>query len=97
MHVMIQSVGGKTSKAITLRGVPPEVARVIARRRAETGESLNRVVLELLEEGAGTRKRKKRILHHDLDGLSGSWSREEARVFERALLHARKVDPGFWK
>ncbi|MGH9367012.1 MAG: hypothetical protein ACRD3M_04985 [Thermoanaerobaculia bacterium] len=90
-------MGGKTWRVITLRGVPPEVARVIERRRAETGESLNRVVLELLEVGAGTRKRRKRVLHHDLDGLSGSWSREEARVFERALRHARKVDPELWK
>jgi len=90
-------VSRKETKAITLRGVPPDVARVIRRKADETGESVNRVVIKLLEEGAGVGKKRKRVLHHDLDGLIGAWSREEARSFDRALEHQRKIDPELWK
>jgi hypothetical protein len=84
-------------KAITLRGVPPEVARVIERRRSETGESTNRVLLELLEEGAGVRRRRRMVRHHDLDGLAGAWSDGEAREFGLALGRTRTVDGELWK
>jgi hypothetical protein len=84
-------------KAITLRGVPPEVVRVIQRRTSETGESLNKVVIGLLEEGAGVGKKRKKTLHHDLDDLAGVWSREEAAAFERSLAAQRRIDPDLWK
>ena len=87
-------------KAITLRGVPPEVARTIQRKAHETGESLNKVVIELLEAGAGAGARKKkgkRIVHHDLDDLAGAWSREEAAAFDRSLGDQREIDSDLWK
>jgi hypothetical protein len=87
----------KEVKAITLRGVPPDVARVIRRKADETGESVNRIVIRLLEEGAGVGKKRKPVLHHDLDGLIGIWSREEARSFHGALEDQRKIDPELWK
>jgi len=73
------------------------VAQVIRRKVNETGESVNRVVIRLLEEGAGVGKKQKSVLHHDLDGLIGVWSREEARSFNRALEDQRKIDPALWK
>jgi hypothetical protein len=84
-------------KAITLRGVPPEVLRVIQRKTSETGESLNKIVIGLLEEGAGVRRKRKKALHHDLDDLAGAWGREEAAVFERSLTAQRQIDPDLWK
>ena len=85
-------------KAITLRGVPPEVARTIQRKAQETGESLNKVVIELLEASAGARKKKgERIVHHDLDDLAGAWSREEAAAFDRSLEDQRGIDADLWK
>lgn len=84
-------------KAITLRGVPPEVARMLQRKTNETGESLNKVVIGLLEEGAGLRKKRKKIVHHDLDDLAGAWSREEAADFDRSLEAQREIDTDLWK
>jgi hypothetical protein len=69
-------MGRREIRAITLRGVPPDVAQVIRRKVDETGESINRVVIRLLEEGAGVGKKQKTVLHHDLDGLIGVWSLE---------------------
>jgi hypothetical protein len=87
----------KGIKAITVRGVPPDVARVIRRKADETGESVNRVVLGLLEEGAGVGKKRKAVLHHDLDRLVGVWTRVEAKAFDRVLVEQRKIDPELWK
>ena len=87
----------KGTKALTVRGVPPDVARVIRRKADETGESVNRVVLGLLEEGAGVGKKRKAVLHHDLDRLIGVWTRGETKAFDRALEEQRKIDPELWK
>ena len=85
-------------KAITIRNIPPEVARSI-RRKAETERtSLNKAVVALLEGrlGAGGRKRSKTRCD-DLDFLAGSWTRQEAAAFEKALAQQRVIDPDLWK
>ena len=87
----------KGVNVITVRGVPPDVAKVIRQRATRTGTSVNRVVIGLLEEGAGVRRKPRRVLHHDLDHLAGAWSREEARAFEKALQEQRRIDPELWK
>lgn len=85
-------------KAITIRNIPPEVARSI-RRKAETERtSLNKAVVALLEGrlGAGGRKRSK-TRYDDLDFLAGSWTRQEAGAFDKALAEQRVIDPELWK
>ena len=84
-------------KAITLRRVPPDVSQAVRKRSEERGESLNKAVLGMLEEALGGRKRRKKKLYHDLDALLGSWTREEAAVFDRALEEQRRIDPELWR
>ena len=85
-------------KAITLRNLPPELARIIRRKAEERGISLNKAVISLMEESLGLRDKKKGgVLHHDLDSLAGSWTKEEARAFENALAHQRGIEPDLWK
>ncbi len=98
--VMRKSMHGRLNllKAITLRNLPPELVRVIRRRAAEKRTSLNRAVLELLQERLGTKgQRLRQPLYHDLDLLAGSWSREEAAAFEQAMRDQRRIDPDVWK
>ncbi|MEK7334589.1 MAG: hypothetical protein AAB222_04620 [Candidatus Binatota bacterium] len=85
-------------KAITLRNLPPALTRVIRQKAEEKGTSINKAVLSLLEERAGLRngKKRKKQLHHDLDALAGSWTREEAREFDKALAAQRTIDPDLW-
>ncbi|MGA7741542.1 MAG: hypothetical protein ABSF35_05450 [Polyangia bacterium] len=85
-------------KAITVRNLPPAVARTIRERASKEGISTNRAVISLLEEATG-RKRPRVVapLHHELDVLAGAWSREESLEFERALHAQRTVDPELWK
>ncbi len=85
-------------KAVTLRNLPPELARIIHRKATENRTSINRAVIGLLEEGAGIRKKKGvEAPHHDLDALAGSWTKNEAAAFERALKRQGVIDPELWK
>jgi len=84
-------------KAITLRNLPPEVARLVQRRAREKRTSLNKAIIELLEERSGTVRKRSRALYDDLDYLSGSWTREEAAAFEQVLKEQRTIDPDVWE
>ena len=84
-------------KAITLRNIPPDLSRRIERRAEEKGSSLNRTVIQILEDAFGTSKKRAVQLHHGLDHLAGSWSEDEAREFEEDLAAQRKIDPELWR
>ena len=84
-------------KAVTLRNIPPELARVIQRKSRESRKSINKAVLGLLEERTGVRGRTRKVVHHDLDSLAGSWSREEAAGFRKVLARQRSIDAELWK
>ncbi len=85
-------------KAITIRNIPPEVARAIRRKAASDRTSLNKAVISLLEERVGSASRKPgKILHHDLDFLVGSWTRKEADAFDEALAEQRVIASQLWK
>ncbi len=85
-------------KLVTLRNLPPELARIIRQKADENRTSLNKAVISLLEERAGIRgKKQDKSLHHDLDALAGSWTKEETSTFEKALAQQRAIDPDLWK
>lgn len=83
---------------LTIRNLPPEVAKAIRQRAVKNKTSLNRAVLGLLEESIPARAGGgKKHIYHDLDALAGSWCSEEAAEFERALDGQRDVDEEIWK
>ena len=85
-------------KAITLRNVPREIARFIEKRAAETGLSINKTVITLLEQCAGPgRPSSRHVEHHDLDWFAGSWTQKQASELDSALARERVVDPEDWK
>ena len=86
-------------KAITLRKLPPELVKTIRQKAEEKGMSINKAVISLLEEGTGLRDKKKgnKPIYHDLDALAGSWTKEEALEFEKALTLQRAIDPEMWR
>ena len=83
-------------KAITLRNLPPDLARRLERKAGEEGLSLNRAVIAALEEAFGSPGKKRRAVYHDLDFLVGSLSKEDADVLERSLRAQRRIDPEVW-
>ena len=83
-------------KAITLRNLPPEVARRLARKAREEGLSLNRAVISALEEAFGVARRKKGLVYHDLDFMIGALSKQDADELDRAVRRQRRIDPEIW-
>ncbi|MBI2822427.1 MAG: hypothetical protein HYX74_09395 [Acidobacteria bacterium] len=85
-------------KTVTLRNLPPDLARVIQKEARAQRVSLNKAVIGLLKAcvGRGPDRRVK-IAHHDLDGLAGRWGAEEAAEFDQALAEQRVLEPSVWK
>jgi plasmid stability protein len=84
-------------KAITLRNIPPEIQKAIRAKAKEKGISMNRAVLELLEERLGTQGKRRKKVYTDLDFLFGSWTQAEADEFNKALEEQRRVYPEDWR
>ncbi|MBS3909191.1 MAG: hypothetical protein KGZ93_06150 [Actinobacteria bacterium] len=86
-------------KQMTIRGIAPELEKVIKEEARKKGLSTNKVVVSLLEKGAGLTAKKtlKKTVYHDLDSLAGTWSSEEAEEFERHLEEQRRIDEDVWR
>ena len=84
-------------KPVTLRNLPPELAGIIRKKAQENQTSVNKTVIRLLEEGLGTLRKRRKIVHHDLDALAGRWTKAESKVFEEALGVQRSIDEEIWK
>jgi len=85
-------------KAITIRNLPADVARVIRQKAKIEGTSLNRTVINLLRERVSAPKKPcKRTRYRDLSALAGSWTRAEAAEFNKHLSAQRKIDSELWK
>jgi len=83
--------------AITVRNLPPAVAKAVQQKARKEKLSLNKAIIKLLEEATGTEQAMKKVLHHDLDHLAGTWSEAEYQEFMAALREQRQVDPEMWK
>ena len=88
------------SRIITIRGMPEELEKRIEALADEQGTSLAQTVIRLLLRATGLREPGGEGVnpsrHHDLDGLAGTWSAEEAAAFDVALAELRRLDPDIW-
>jgi hypothetical protein len=74
----------------TIRGIPPEVDRVLRRTAAQRKQSLNQVLLD--EFTNATVGRKKRA---DFSDLVGRWSPDPA--FDEIIAAQRQIDTERWR
>ena len=83
--------------AVTVRNLPPGVAKAVKEKARKEKLSLNKAIVRLLEEATGVEKGKKKVVHHDLDRFFGTWTKEEADAFDEAMREHRQIDPEMWK
>ena len=83
--------------AVTVRNLPPGVAKAVKEKARKEKLSLNKAIVRLLEEATGVEKGKKKVVHHDLDRFFGTWTKEEADAFDEAMRQHRQIDPEMWK
>ena len=85
-------------KAVTIRGVEPEVAKKLKLTAAEQGKSINQLTLEIIKESLGLKKEKKYSREYDdLDDLFGRWSDDEFKEIHAKIKKERQIDQEFWK
>jgi ribosomal protein S24E len=84
-------------KAITIRGIEPEVAEELKRAAKIKGKSINRLVLDMIKKEFGFEKKKKYSrTYNDLDDLFGKWSQEEFQKISSKIDQERQIDPELW-
>jgi len=80
-------------KTLTIRNLPPEVAKALEKEKRRRGRSLNQTVIELLGQGLGVGKRRS----NGLASLAGSWDEEELARFEEAVAAFETIDHELWR
>jgi hypothetical protein len=86
---------GVFMRHLTIRNVPPELARRLEEEKVERGRSLNQTVLELLSQALGVRGRGRRS--NGLAALGGTWSAEQVAQLESALGFTEELDEELWR
>lgn len=80
-------------KALTIRNVPPDVARALESEKKRRGGSLNQTVIDLLRQSLGTHESRR---SNGLRRLAGTWSRRDLVAFEKRIAPFEQVDEDLW-
>ena len=85
-------------KAITIRGIDPEIDDKLKMIASKHHKSINQLILDILRKDLGLEKKQIYSTEYDdLDDLFGQWSEEEFRVIQEGLDQQRRIDPELWK
>ena len=82
-------------KTLTVRGVSKRLADALEREKRRRGQSLNQIVLDALSDRLGVGDAGPR--RNGLGRLSGTWSADEARLFEQAVASTEQIDDDLWR
>jgi len=84
-------------KAVTIRGVDPELAEKLKSTAAKQGKSVNQITIDIIKESLGCKKEKKYSREYDdLDHLFGRWSEKEFKEIQGKINKARQIDRELW-
>lgn len=83
--------------AITVRGVDDATARALKERARKEGISVNAVLLKTMRESLGLKKKKRTVIHDDLDHLAGTWSEKDFTEFQKRIADFEAIDKKMWK
>jgi hypothetical protein len=84
-------------KTLTIRGIDPELDRVIKSRAQQNDLSVNQWILQALKKVTGTGKELVFRKHRDLESLAGGWSKEETTEFRKNTRIFERIDEDIWK
>ena len=84
-------------KTLTIRGIDTELDFKIKERAKQNGESINKIVLRLINSAFGLEKNKLFPTYHVLDSLAGTWTKEDENNFNQNIKELSEVDKNLWK
>ena len=79
---------------MTIRNVPPRLAKILDEERRQRGKSLNQTVLDLLCQALGLALDS--TYDNGLGKLAGTWADEEFSEFEEHTKIFDQVDEELW-
>lgn len=83
---------------ISVRGIEDASLRRLKQTAKRRGVSLNRLIADMLNaEGGNGPTQGPLTAFDDLDKLAGTWSKQEAREFERAVVSFGQIDEELWR
>ena len=82
---------------MTIRGLDDLTINALKEKAKKEGSSVNAAVVKLLQEELGIKKKKRAVVHNDLDHLAGTWSDKDYKEFLQATADFAKIDENLWK
>ena len=82
---------------ITIRGLDPTIESKIRRLAKQSGKSLNRVILDMVYDYTGVKKRAEKPAANSLRKFAGGWSEKEAAEFMESIKSCEQIDEEMWK
>jgi plasmid stability protein len=79
------------AKQLTIRGVSDEVGHRLESLSRARGQSVNAVVLEILEGAVGVNERRSRLARYM------TWTPDDLKEFNEALTAQRTIDDPLWR
>ena len=80
---------------LTIRHIPPDLAKALERESSRLKESLEETVIELLRLALRTRTLGTKS--NGLARLAGTWTQEEYERFEEAVAVTEQIDEELWR
>lgn len=85
-----------TASNFNLRGLAPTVMNRLKIIAQKQDTSVNLLIIRLIEQGIGHTHEVKKMTHHELDKLAGTWSEAEAAEFQKNISDFEKIDKDLW-
>ncbi|MEK6558376.1 MAG: hypothetical protein AABZ14_08785 [Candidatus Margulisiibacteriota bacterium] len=82
---------------ITIRNIDNQLNEILKQNAKKNNLSLNRWLLQVLNRVAGNEKNVQLQTHHELDALSGGWSKKDVQAFDKNTKLFEQVDGEIWK
>ena len=81
----------------TLRGLDAEIEDKIRKMASNSGKTLNRVILDMIYQYTGFKKKGNRAPTESLRKLAGGWNKKDAAFFHEAIKSSEQIDEEMWK
>lgn len=79
-----------------LRGIRPNVMACLKQESKKLNNSVNAVILNIIEKSVGHVQEVKKPIYHDLDALAGTWTQEDEKMFKKNTEFFEQIDKDIW-
>ena len=82
---------------MTIRGLDDLTIKTLKEKAKQEGTSVNAVLVKLIQEELGFKKKRRTVIHNDLDHLAGTWNDRDYKEFMKRVEGFEKIDKNLWK